>query len=239
MTKIARSIYVEDVISRGFVRDDLLSAIPPGKVLALGTVWTGELRPVLDMTVAAFDSIVSGFTSGRVLHAEASLPSLDLGKRWLGELRAKIADVATRYARQPSAASADDTVELTPILKGVGNLQEVIENGGDPQAVRDAVASLKRARAAIGGAAPEPTRDAIGDYLRTSGEQNRAKVQAINSANVSFWRDRVPSAPTIDRRSSAQVSEVRDRVHAANHATSMPEKIDALNSAHRAFWASR
>jgi hypothetical protein len=240
MTKIVRGVYVEDVIPRRMVRDDVLSAITPGKVLALGTVWTGELRPVLDMTVAAFDSIISGFTSGRVLHAKNSSASLDLGRCWLGELRSKIADAATGYARQPSG-SADSTVELSPILKGVGNLQEVIENGGDPKMVRDAVASLKRARAAIDGPTSAPTRDAIGDYLRTSGEQSRAKVLAINSANASFWRDRIPTAPTMtnDRRSSSQVTEVRDHIHAAHNATDTRDKVEALNAANRAFWASR
>ncbi len=174
--------------------------------------------------------------------------TLDLGRRWCGELRSELGRAVTSYARDGGAGA---TVELSPVAAGVKNLQEQLESG-ESAGVMWALDGLKSACEAVDKAAGKRTGDA-GDWLTESDGQSRQRVASMNAAAASFWRDRSPPVrapdpfrtPTGDafRRSqgvSPQTTEVRNLIATANkEQTSMPAKIDALNAAAKAFWAPR
>jgi hypothetical protein len=65
--------------TRRRTRDDILNAWSDGKQLALGTVWDGDLKPRFDTAMDEVKALVTGFTSGQVLHAEPVPADLDLG----------------------------------------------------------------------------------------------------------------------------------------------------------------
>ena len=214
-------LFVNDapVRRRRVLADTMLSAIEPGKAFCAGTVWQGALKPMIDGRVAALGSIFSGFTTGNVLHAENVRATLDLGRRWLGDL------VTELTAAPTSAVEGRDAVDLAPVYAGVRNLQEAIEaNAANPAAIQDAVAGLKRAADAV---RPRGTRD----WLRPAGDQGRE----MNQRNADFWREREAAVEL----STVPSATVRDDVARANRATNMRDRIGAINEANRKFWSGR
>lgn len=78
------------------------------------------------------------------------------------------------------------------------------------------------------------TRSSTGEsFLARSRDATRQALDGIRAAAARQWAPE-RSVPTRDSQ-----TDVRDAVHAANRAASMPEKIGALNRANAAFWNVR
>jgi hypothetical protein len=200
---------VADVTPTGPTRDRVLEAVPPGKVCALGRVWAGDLKPLLDSHVESVRPLVSGFTLGQVLTAEPCVPrgqELSTGRTW-GTTRdyvEKVADAMRKQIRERAAEDddTDDPVDLTAVMDAIGEL-EAQARSGLPHAVhaaingvRDAIANARPAsrrttaapvRFADNGGTPLPeggmTRS-IRDFRegRTIDSRARGKMQQANEA---------------------------------------------------------
>lgn len=214
-------------------RDDLLNAIPSGKLLALGTVWSGDLKPIVDATIEALGPIISGFTLGRTLHAQNAGAVLDLGLRWLGQLHAKITD-AVESNRDPGPEDTD----VSELLREVESLERVMATGAQNfGATQDAFRRLVRARDAL---TPRRTHDSGGmaGRDRRIGDFSKAlRPQELNNLHARYWAAQPSPAATQDT-STGQAGRVRDALHAVGTATGA-KRGDAINALNREFWAGR
>ncbi|MFZ1905205.1 MAG: hypothetical protein WAU56_07420 [Steroidobacteraceae bacterium] len=209
-------------------RDDLLNAIPTGKLLALGTVWTGSLKPLVDATIEALGPIVSGFTLGRTLHAENTGAVLDLGLRWLGQLHSKITD-AVASNRYPGPSDTD----VGELLREVESLERVMATGPQNFAgIQDGFRGLRAARDALTPRRAHDTRDP-----RIGGFSKAVSGQELNNLNARYWAAQPSAAATQDASAAAQTGRVRDALHAVSAAQTGRERAEAINRAHREFWA--
>jgi hypothetical protein len=214
--------------------DDLLSPIPLGKQLALGTVWTGNLKPLTDSTIEALAPIISGFTLGRTLHAQNAGAVLDLGLRWLGQLHSRLSDaVASNRAPGP-----EDT-DVGELMREVAQLEQLMAQ--PPQnfaGIQDGFRRLVRARDAL---TPRRTHDAsgmAGRDRRIGGFSRPISGEQLNRQNAAFWAAQPSPAATQDA-SAGQAGRVRDALHAVGTAKTSTERGEAINRAHREFWSTR
>lgn len=214
---------------RGMIRDDLLSAVPVGKVLALGTVWEGHLGPRVDATIEAVQPLVTGFTSGRVLRAEPIGKVLDLGTTWVGNLRSEIADVAN--GTQTAGARADESVDITELTRAVQELEAAFESGR-PDQIGDAFKRTKAARDALRKPTDQRRTSDVTRSAEDAGRRANANVehiQSIQRKTNEFWagearRDPLTGRMTGDapRRSSGASNDLR-----------------SINEANAAFWTQQ
>jgi hypothetical protein len=215
-------------------RDDLLNAIPTGKLLALGTTWTGDLKPLTDATIAALTPIVSGFTLGRTLHAQNAGAVLDLGLRWLGQLRSKLTDaVASNRAPGP-----EDT-DVGELMCEVAQLEQLMAQ--PPQNFAGIQDGFRRLRAARDALTPRRTHDAsgmAGRDRRIGGFSRPITGEQLNRQNAAFWAAQPSPAATQDA-SAGQGGRLRDALHAVGTAKTPTERGEALNVLNREFWAGR
>ena len=167
--------------------DDVLHALPPGKILVTATTWQGDLGPQIDDKLGKLETLVSGFTSGRVLHAEPSPQEINAGRLWIGGLRDKMASAAVESLRGGQRAQ-EKMVDVTAALAAVEAVRNALgTNRVDFGLVKDGLQSLRRARDSVlssaaygsGNAAEAGTADKTKttDALRTFGERARANTR--------------------------------------------------------------
>ena len=233
-------------------RDAILNAVPTGKVLALGTVWAGSLEPEIDARLDALRPIVSGFTSGRVLSAEPAAASLDMGRRWIGDVR----DIIRAGARD-SEGRQGEKVDLTALSRSADRLEDALERG-DRAAALAANDELRRSFAAIRerhGDSARRTADArLLDHAARERDATRATIQSINAMNRQMWSGQaengtrvpntaavVPPAPARTRDWAMDVPGGSPFVNGAHlkHSTPRTLSVAELNARNRLFWAEQ
>lgn len=211
--------------TRPLIRDDLLRAVPVGKVLALGTVWEGHLSPRVDATIEAVQPLLSGFAAGRALHAEPIGKVLDLGTTWVGNLRSEIADVANET--QTAAARADQSVDITDLTRAVQELEAAFE-ARRPDQIGDAFKRMKAARDAL--RRPTDQRH-TGDAGRSPADAN-ASVEYIRNLQRKmndFWAREAQRDPLTGR----MTGDVPRRPSGVSN------DLRSINEANAAFWAQQ
>jgi hypothetical protein len=224
--KIVRNLKFREPV-RIRTGDSILSGFDDGKVFVLGTVWRGELEPVIDSYLDAFEELVTPFTIN-----PSSIPgALDLGKRWAGALRDKISQNVIRSRSgadpqpQPGFVNAAELVAASEELHKI--MSSPMKTSFPISDVATALRRLRRASADITRTFPAPTRDSrsphpmIAGYSRPHGAPSKPITPAmVNTAAADFWRERSgPTAPTRDAP-----------------AAKTPESINRMNAA---FWAAR
>ena len=211
-------------------RDEVLEANKAHKSIASGLVWDGDLRPKLDMLIEQAAEL-HGFMVNHVVGPEPSpVVNQMLGRVWRG-----VSDMS-RDLKRTSVADDDltDAVDTSEALAAVEQLRQAL---GTEQismsAVHDRIAKLKRARDAVGRrGSNRGTNDAnwAANFL----------TQARGLANAAIAKMRESTKPSASGATTHDShSEVRDRLHAANKATSAHEQVRALNAVNTAFWAER
>jgi hypothetical protein len=201
---------------------------PPAKTTALGTCWTGSLKPLIDAQLDTMEQLV--YSLG------PSPKVLDIGTTWTGEMTAEISSAA----REAAGARDDTVVDVTEVLGEVTGLNaELI--GSTPTSVRinDALRRVRAAVARVGGG--RTTRDAKGSLaqlVRITDEQ-RALGERLNDQARTFWaaKSTPPTTRAIGDNSGASTSAFRDAAQAVQHARTARELNEALNAQARAFWA--
>jgi hypothetical protein len=133
--------------ARGF-GDEILHAIPPGRILCLGTVWKGQLAPEVQGVAAAVTSsfAASGLSIGGILHAEPAPGGLDLGRRWLGNLATKVLGAAADFAsaRGPAEVGAEPGTDVTEVLEQLDRLRRDMGTA-EPARIADGARRLRDA----------------------------------------------------------------------------------------------
>jgi len=189
-------------------RDEILTPITTGKTLVLGRTWTGGLQSLVDSTLAAVEPLANGLASGNVLHAEGVPATLDLGRRWVGDL----------YQRIAAAKVDNGDVDLSEVAQELRQLSEQMSLTPGP-AIGDAVSRLRQAVDAV--KARTRTGDAhpmIRGYSRPHGNWGKATLPAeLNAAARAHY---------------ARANRTRD----VRTASGAPPSVADLNKANRAFW---
>ena len=228
MKRIVRFFCTDSPNGRRHFRDTMLNAIPVGKVLVLGRVWTGELAPLVDSYLEALNPIVSGFTLGRTLNAEPPTDLADMGRRWLGDLHTRIA------ASVDTATGPEPRVDVSEAITALERLREVMP-GGNAAQIHDAWLGLRSAADRVS----RSLRDASGhpairrDYRSGDGSKPRS-IASISADNRAFWAGRgAAAAETRTRTASASDAVFRDAEHACQTATTPRARIAAMNVMNR------
>jgi hypothetical protein len=249
--KIVRNVATNDmVVPWGLARvhDEILIPITSGKTAALGTVWTGNLAPKVDAFVAAVQPLVRGFALGHIVNAESAPGGLDLGKLWTGFIDLRDA-LLNAVSGEPPAGS--QVVDLGGLLAELESFRASVGSRLDMNAMKDALAGLKRARDAVNAQArakPEDESAAAAAWNRAAsfdtaatwganflaGSRDRTR-NAIAAMSAAAARRYAPAAPMRDSTGG----DVRDAVDRANKATDPRDQIRAINDANRAFHAAR
>lgn len=252
MNKIVRNVMTHDAPVRRFstTRDDLLRAVEPGKVLVMGTCWTGMLAPYIDSQLDALEPLVTGFTSGNVLHAEATPAQLSLGRTYTGDLTRTL-QTAVKDASSVAGAPKLDVTEVARAVESVRNALSA--DPVDFRLVADGIRALRRARDSVlssaaygsgnaaeaGTADKTKTADAARTFMDRASTNTRDSLAAIRENARRHWEGGTLGlrAPTHD--STANTAAIRDALHTAHTAPDMRTKIRALNDANSAVWAGR
>src|SRR6185437_7403377 len=123
-----------------FQRDEVLNAIPPGKVMVNGLLWSGELAPLLDATLSAVESTYAapGLSLGHALNAEGVETPQLLGRTWLD-------NVAKQIKRASSDAPKPEDTDVTAILRDIELLRgQMGTRASDFAGMRDSIHRLRR-----------------------------------------------------------------------------------------------
>ncbi len=183
-------------------QDDLLNAVNPGKVLALGKVWTGSLAPEIDARLDAIRPLVTGFTSGRVLNAEPASPSLDLGRKWVGDVVGML-----RAAARDSETGEGEKVDLTEVARSASHLERAFERG-NPDLITAAYGALRRDFDGVRQRHADDRRRtadaAVADRGAREAQATRSLIQDINSRNRAFYSGRDANGTVVGTRDFAQ-----------------------------------
>jgi len=229
----------------GRTRDEILNAIPPGRVLCLGTVWTGELAPKVEAAAEAITSAFAapGLSAGGVLHAEPAPDVLDLGRQWLGNLQTQILASAADFAsqRRPEEAGAEPGTDLGEVVEQLDRLRRDMGTG-KAQTITDRARRLRDAARRVTDSLKKRSIDRhhTGDFSRPQ------SIRSINDANARHWANR-SAAPRLDSSGrmvyprggairtgdSARTSAVRDAEHAVRSASTPHEQLAAINLLNR------
>ncbi|MDB6013133.1 MAG: hypothetical protein JWL65_5383 [Gammaproteobacteria bacterium] len=171
--------------------DDLLHALPPGKVLVTGACWTGTLAPLIDSTLMSISALSTGFTSGNVLHAQPTPAELSLGRLWVGSLRDQIAQAAN-----DTRSETHDKIDVTEALRAVESVRNAM---GVPKPVfshiADSIRTLRRARdemtqvTALSQGAETNSDNAGRVYCDRSKQNTRDSLARIRAAAAAQWND--------------------------------------------------
>ena len=213
------------------MRDDVLAALPIGKVIVSGTVWAGSLLPLIDAIASTLGpAINNGFTSGNTLSAERLADVIALGRTWTGSLLSEIRAAA-------ASTSSGPTVDGTETLAEAERLDKLLRSAAPTNAIADGLVRLRRTADKVGGAR---TRDAVNPLARLVRitPEHRALGERLNQQARDFWV--AQSTPATSRpigdNTAAKTTAVRDQLAIAARATDMRTKMTALNAAARAFW---
>lgn len=204
-------------------RDEVLTATPPGKLIVGATIWNGSLAPFVDAAIAAVGSYVApGRSLGQPLNPEPSPQSLDLGRRWLG-------DVSRALTGQDGAPDAD--TDVTEVLKAVASLQQELGTQAPCfQGIQDSLSRLKAARAAVRTPTGDTAKNWGTAFLQRSRDNSRRMAAAMKTT-----ADHLTATRTGDRDT---VTEVREHIGDMHRATNARDQGEALNAAHRAMWGT-
>jgi hypothetical protein len=234
--RIVRAIVHDAFGGRRRTRDARLEALhPAGKCIALGTVWTGQLKPLLDYRLDALQPLVTGFTMGRVLNAEQLANVIDLGRVYLSDLTSRI-----RAAAADSRSAPGNRVDLAPVLTEADRL-EVLLGSAAPSAgaIGDALTRLRRA--ADGVCTTPRVTDAVNPLTRfvtlSPEQRNSGPNSPANSRARQFWQEQQQPASLRQIGDTTSTTAVRDGLHAVNSARSTREQNERANDLARAFWS--
>lgn len=232
MKKLIR-LFVNDGPIGGFrIRDARLSAVPVGKVIVNGQLWTGSLLPLIDAIGATFGpSLDTPFATGRTLRAEQLSGVIDLGRAWVGNLASEIRSAAAN-------ASAGPTVDVGEVLGAIEKLRT--EMNADPvdfPGVTDALRGVRRAADRVGGTRTGDSNPLKRLTMLTPEQRQSGPNSPENARARDFWRSQ--SAPPSSRPigDSGSTTAVRDQLAIAARAKDTRTRMEALNAAARAFWA--
>lgn len=195
--------------------DSMLNGVSNGKVLVLGIVWSGNLKPIIDAHIDAVEELMTPFTAGNVLNAEPAPRTLNLARVYVGNMERSVSD-----ARH--AVGDTDVTEMMSALAQLRGQMNVAAPSGS--AIADSLRRLKRARDAI-----KAPRGLQRDGLAVLHEKERTQIRATQTAADQHW----------DPSLAAATGKVRDALHAATTATTERARITAVSDAHKAFWAGR
>jgi hypothetical protein len=228
----------------------VLSAIPPGKVFCNGTLWTGELAPLLDATLSAVESMYTapGLSLGHALNAEGVQTLQLLGRTWLDNVVSQIKRASAdggldpetgtsrvlpgvRSAGDPSRAQAarasgdapqPGDPDVTTILRDIELLRtQMGTTAMNFSGVQDAIRRLRRS---LDSTRTSDARRPIGQWTKgLSGD-------AINQRNREFWTQRTTS-------DAAMSTAARDALASFHKATTPSQRNEAMNAMHKAFWS--
>lgn len=233
MFKKVIRLFINDSPLRGIrLRDDRLSAVPVGKVMVAGTLWTGALRPLIDAIAATFGpSLDTPLRSGRTLHANELSGVIDLGRAWVGNLTSEI-----RLAT--ANASSGPTVDVGEVIGAIEKLRaEMHADPLDFPGVADALRRVRRAADRVGARTGDS--NPLKRLTMLSPEQRQSGANSPGNALArDFWR--AQSKPTGARPigdTSSATTAVRDQLAIAARAKNTRTRMEALNAAARAFWA--
>ncbi len=233
-------------------RDAMLNAIPVGKVLALGTVWTGELQPEIDARLDALRPIVSALTTTGRLTAEPAAPSLEMGRRWIGDIR----DVIRGGARD-SEHREGERVDLSALARSADRLEDAFEKG-NRDLIQSAHEELRRefetVRLNHADGVRRTADAAFADRGTREAASMRDRIRSMNEANRALWSGRAengtiipePTAiaaprPTSTRDWAMEVPGGSPFINARNlkHSTPHTPSVAEINARNAAFWAER
>lgn len=243
--KILRNLFkvVTCDVRPRFFGDEILSAIPPGRVLCLGTVWRGELAPRVEAAAEAISSafVAPGLSLGGALHAEPAPDVLDMGRTWVGNLQTKILASAADFASQqrPEEAGAAPGTDLGEVVEQLDRLRRDMGTG-NPQTIADGVRRLRDAAGRVTDSMKGRSLDRhhTGDFSRS------VSIATINQRNRDFHA-RNSAAPRLDSSGrmvrgavvrtgdSARMTAVRDAEHAVRSASTPREQLSAINLLNR------
>jgi len=228
--------------------DEILNAIPPGRILCLGTIWTGELAPAVTRAAAAIAAnfLSPGLSVGGVLHAEPAPDTLDLGRQWLGALQTRILASAADFASQrPEEAGDEPGTDIGEVIQQLDRLRRDMGTA-DRAKIRDGVSRLQAAADRVSRSRDEAERHGAFSEGRRIADATARRVADINQRNADFWNRR-SSTPSLDSRgrmnwrtgdaAPAETTAFRDAMHAAANAATPREQISALNRAAKSFWS--
>ena len=233
------------------VRDELLSPVYSGKLHVAARTWEGDLKPKIDAAIAAVEPLITGLTSGNVLHAEPGPADLNLGRQWLGDLRSRLADAVMEHARSGGGSGEAIGIDLSAVLQAAARLDEVFETGGrNPAQLSSAFDALRRARDAVmecdPAEDPYSTRQ-IGDAGRHPGIRGwsrpiggfgrQTSPASINRDNRAYWEKRTADqlaslAPAAGTRGALERTISRGGASGA-------KSIADINKANAEFWRGR
>jgi len=192
--KIIRGLKIQEPV-RIRTGDSILSAFDDGKVFVLGTVWRGQLEPVIDSYLDAFEELVTPLT----LNPSLVPGAVDLGKRWAGELRGQIRDKTIES--KSGATPHEGHVNAAELVAASEDLHKIMESPMRTSfPVSDARACLRRLRRAadaITRTFPVSTRDTrsvhpgLRGYSRPHGSGSKPVTPAmVMDAAKRFWSAR-------------------------------------------------
>lgn len=191
-TRDAGHYVIDPKTGRGYVtRDERLDAIPVGKALARGMVYEGDsMTPLPDFLADAMRELDSGFSAGRILHAEGPGGRLDPGSVYDGLARyfaGKAAD-ARRKSGDRRGLTADEQRARDEVAATRERVSSI--NEANKRFWADPSRSGKSFYRGSGAPAAAPTRDAPRTAVASGSSSMRERIEAINSANARFWADR-------------------------------------------------
>lgn len=233
-----------NVRAHGYHGDDMLNAVPVGKVLVSGRTWQGDLQPIVDATVAAVKSFTTPFVPPGVLNAEPSPTSLNLGRTWVGNLEKQIT----------SSHDAAGNVDASELLIALSHLHNALAGGSKTGAqMKDALRRVQIARdgivsALVGGIGRAAS--AVGGFVKGAGQAVSGAAHMLKPAGPGGGSGG-ESGESEDALSNAtQMSALQHAgagmgMHAdvVNNMTRMnlntTAQIGAMDRANKEFWCAR
>ena len=201
-------------------RDELLSAVPVGKILALGATWLGDLKPVLDQRLDAFSSLVTPLT----LSPTQVDGVLNLGRTWTGQLLERL-EAATQDYRRTHDEDGEGGVDLSEIISQLQGLHECLEGSPAIAELKDRMKRLRKVSDLAG--RKRWTADArvraglLRQHLLGDGSKP-ISATSVNERNAEFW--------------AAQAR--RGTVDPGARVVPADNTVAAINAAHRRFWGN-
>ncbi len=242
---------VARIVAGRRTRDSMLNALGTGKVLALGRVWTGELQPEIDSRLDALRPIVSGLTSGNRLNSEPAGASLDMGRRWVGDIVGMI-----RAGAHDSEGREGERVDLTGLARSAERLEDAFEKG-NRDLIRSAAEQLRQDFEAVRERHADSARRSADAVFAARGAREAAAtrdtIRSMNQANREFWNAHsyngsgaTPAAPAVPAPSRTRdwamdVPGGSPFINAAHmkHSTPQTPSIAEINRRNARFWAER
>lgn len=181
--------------------DSRLDAVDPGSILVFGPTWIGELQPIIDSHVQAFDELITPLT----LTPSVVTGALDIGSTWASTLRSEVRDrvITSRSGAAPQAnpgyVSAEAIVRESETLHQLMNSPMKTAMREQPWVwINDVAACLRRLRRAsaditrqVGSRTRDSRPPGVMGFSRAIGNGSRAITpQMVMDAANGFWGSR-------------------------------------------------